>query len=132
MVGASKELRSKAVSARARRRLASGSARSSVVRDHFFFFSSRRRHTRFDCDWSSDVCSSDLHWAIVEGQQAVIQDTNWQAKVIMYPRAWLEQAIAPRLLVSLTPVVGQNDPLMGRSEERRVGKECRSRWSPYH
>src|SRR2546430_5546478 len=28
---------------------------------YFFFFSSRRRHTRFDCDWSSDVCSSDLH-----------------------------------------------------------------------
>src|SRR2546430_12285569 len=27
---------------------------------HVFFFSSRRRHTRFDCDWSSDVCSSDL------------------------------------------------------------------------
>src|SRR5256886_3099392 len=27
---------------------------------HYFFFSSRRRHTRFDCDWSSDVCSSDL------------------------------------------------------------------------
>src|SRR2546430_5218673 len=27
-----------------------------------FFFSSRRRHTRFDCDWSSDVCSSDLLW----------------------------------------------------------------------
>src|SRR5205085_4813788 len=27
---------------------------------NFFFFSSRRRHTRFDCDWSSDVCSSDL------------------------------------------------------------------------
>src|SRR2546430_6734213 len=26
----------------------------------WFFFSSRRRHTRFDCDWSSDVCSSDL------------------------------------------------------------------------
>src|SRR5256886_3037568 len=31
-----------------------------------FFFSSRRRHTRFDCDWSSDVCSSDLYvWNIV-------------------------------------------------------------------
>src|SRR5256886_6976082 len=32
----------------------------------FFFFSSRRRHTRFDCDWSSDVCSSDLRhsWRI--------------------------------------------------------------------
>src|SRR2546430_10020174 len=33
----------------------------TVVRDAYvFFFSSRRRHTRFDCDWSSDVCSSDL------------------------------------------------------------------------
>src|SRR2546430_1246777 len=31
-----------------------------VSRSYFFFFSSRRRHTRFDCDWSSDVCSSDL------------------------------------------------------------------------
>src|SRR2546430_3319710 len=30
----------------------------------FFFFSSRRRHTRFDCDWSSDVCSSDLVYLI--------------------------------------------------------------------
>src|SRR6266567_7522244 len=31
----------------------------------FFFFSSRRRHTRFDCDWSSDVCSSDLTWIVL-------------------------------------------------------------------
>src|SRR5260370_5808861 len=31
-----------------------------VVVFHVFFFSSRRRHTRFKCDWSSDVCSSDL------------------------------------------------------------------------
>src|SRR5688572_15886639 len=32
----------------------------------FFFFSSRRRHTRFDCDWSSDVCSSDLSgWKVL-------------------------------------------------------------------
>src|SRR5579859_7396667 len=28
--------------------------------DQVYFVSSRRRHTRFDCDWSSDVCSSDL------------------------------------------------------------------------
>src|SRR5256886_7856303 len=34
--------------------------RETMVTDHSFFFSSRRRHTRFDCDWSSDVCSSDL------------------------------------------------------------------------
>src|SRR2546427_724782 len=35
-----------------------------------FFFSSRRRHTRFDCDWSSDVCSSDLVGTMVaEGKE---------------------------------------------------------------
>src|SRR5256886_6251248 len=32
----------------------------SECHSEWFFFSSRRRHTRFDCDWSSDVCSSDL------------------------------------------------------------------------
>src|SRR5688572_24054703 len=40
-----------------------------------FFFSSRRRHTRFDCDWSSDVCSSDLAaiaFSIVEGTDLAI------------------------------------------------------------
>src|SRR2546427_8129266 len=36
----------------------------------FFFFSSRRRHTRFDCDWSSDVCSSD-HGAAVPARQTL-------------------------------------------------------------
>src|SRR2546430_2252576 len=37
-----------------------------------FFFSSRRRHTRFDCDWSSDVCSSDLSSGITDGAAAVV------------------------------------------------------------
>src|SRR5689334_24590339 len=31
-----------------------------IILFFFFFFSSRRRHTRWNCDWSSDVCSSDL------------------------------------------------------------------------
>src|SRR6267143_3557140 len=31
-----------------------------MTNTYFFFFSSRRRHTRWNCDWSSDVCSSDL------------------------------------------------------------------------
>src|SRR5260370_14369518 len=39
----------------------SGCYRQCIVMLLFFFFSSRRRHTRFKCDWSSDVCSSDLH-----------------------------------------------------------------------
>src|SRR5256886_5564403 len=40
----------------------------------FFFFSSRRRHTRFDCDWSSDVCSSDLSGALAP-PRLPIEDT---------------------------------------------------------
>src|SRR5438034_8772982 len=38
--------------------------------DIFFFFSSRRRHTRSLCDWSSDVCSSDLILFERRGEQA--------------------------------------------------------------
>src|SRR6266478_1714714 len=40
----------------------------------FFFFSSRRRHTRFDCDWSSDVCSSDLGMGPTSKQLALTYD----------------------------------------------------------
>src|SRR2546430_8378972 len=43
----------------------------------FFFFSSRRRHTRFDCDWSSDVCSSDL----IEGDQTAVGEPHVHAPV---------------------------------------------------
>src|SRR2546430_3074501 len=42
-----------------------------------FFFSSRRRHTRFDCDWSSDVCSSDL-WAARPALSAVARVPGWR------------------------------------------------------
>src|SRR5689334_23489807 len=42
----------------------------------FFFFSSRRRHTRWNCDWSSDVCSSDLIKLTVNERSAV-QATPW-------------------------------------------------------
>src|SRR6266567_3997907 len=41
--------------------------KTQLIKFIFFFFSSRRRHTRFDCDWSSDVCSSDLE--IEEGSR---------------------------------------------------------------
>src|SRR4051812_49812159 len=39
----------------------------------FFFFSSRRRHTRLTCDWSSDVCSSDLHSFAFAAHEAYLQ-----------------------------------------------------------
>src|SRR2546430_11040658 len=85
-----------------------------------FFFSSRRRHTRFDCDWSSDVCSSDLGSAnesVHRGDDATIE-----RRLLTLGK--------PNALVS--GKFGWGAWFTGRSEERRVGKECRSRWSPYH
>src|SRR5690625_6452070 len=68
-----------------------------------FFFSSRRRHTRWPRDWSSDVCSSDLS----SGQGAHAQNKT----------------------LSLGHGNGMAS-VKQRSEERRVGKECRSRCAP--
>src|SRR5688572_31057485 len=45
-----------------------------------FFFSSRRRHTRFDCDWSSDVCSSDLN---VQDDLAALTSVVFARKVVV-------------------------------------------------
>src|SRR5690606_40416918 len=81
----------------------------------FFFFSSRRRHTRFSRDWSSDVCSSDL--AVKLGIAPVLLG------VLLVP----EDARVAALYV-VTAAYGAVGHL--RSEERRVGKECRSRWWP--
>src|ERR1039457_7637210 len=67
-----------------------------------FFVSSRKPHTELQGDWSSDVCSSDLK---------------------------------ARGAATSTCAAGGRTPIAAlrpRSEERRVGKECRSRWSPYH
>src|SRR6267143_4388344 len=48
----------------------------------FFFFSSRRRHTRWNCDWSSDVCSSDLLSAgQVKGSFQINPDRTWSAQL---------------------------------------------------
>src|SRR5260370_26873632 len=43
----------------------------------FFFFSSRRRHTRFKCDWSSDVCSSDLPVKSMGGERLEVATLGW-------------------------------------------------------
>src|SRR5205085_6399159 len=96
----------------------------------FFFFSSRRRHTRFDCDWSSDVCSSDLSRGrgSPELRSAPTMAGSERGKGGSLA-AWLILGI---LLIAFGFGFGlPSDQLsMGesRSEERRVGKECRSRW----
>src|SRR5688572_32952888 len=89
----------------------------------FFFFSSRRRHTRFDCDWSSDVCSSDLL------ADAVLDILHQQALGDLHVDAAVGAIAAHGGLHCLDEVPL---PDLQRSEERRVGKECRSRWPPYH
>src|SRR5689334_23845487 len=88
-----------------------------------FFFSSRRRHTRWNCDWSSDVCSSDLLAALV---CAVIVATAWGAAPNAITRPAQDVTITSASLRGAVDPKGNET----RSEERRVGKECRSRWSP--
>src|SRR5438034_8362591 len=76
----------------------------------FFFFSSRRRHTRSLCDWSSDVCSSDLVARLFGCE--VANASMYDGSTAMWEAILMAHRITRR-----------------RSEERRVGKECRSRWS---
>src|SRR2546430_13361672 len=101
---------------------------ASLSVDVVFFFSSRRRHTRFDCDWSSDVCSSDLD--LLPGG-----DVGDPA-----PAAVGDGGDRPELGCVGDPV-GDPDPKHevarrmapeedARSGERRGGEECRSRWWP--
>src|SRR5205085_5619826 len=91
-----------------------------------FFFSSRRRHTRFDCDWSSDVCSSDLAKLVRPRIQQFRQpgDTRsaWAKEFLRqqfrsefggdHPPDW-------QVHTSFLPDVQD----AARSEERRVGRE---------
>src|SRR2546430_4023667 len=49
----------------------------------FFFFSSRRRHTRFDCDWSSDVCSSDLSSTVVSPLYGKLSDIHGRRAMML-------------------------------------------------
>src|SRR5260370_4928640 len=95
--------------------------------DVCFFVSSRRRHTRFKCDWSSDVCSSDLgddraHAPLLPGSDRGARNVQT-----------VDEGTSARVAHLLAQPVVVRPALVGdRSEERRVGKECRSRWSPYH
>src|SRR2546426_4934985 len=111
-----------------------------------FFFSSRRRHTRLQGDWSSDVCSSEIirrhtrlqgDWSSDvcssdlsrdEGRHEQQPDRTFHSltNFVQVVLGILRANVVTTLLDSSRP--SPRD----RSEERRVGKECRSRWSPYH
>src|SRR5256885_496893 len=101
---------------------------------HRFFFSSRRRHTRLQGDWSSDVCSSDL-WMVRSPSTIGIPSTFWNTASPRPTRAIPTSfsAACGRECRSTIVIPDRRRSLARtRSEERRVGKECRSRWSPYH
>src|SRR5687768_17912172 len=94
----------------------------------FFFFSSRRRHTRCSRDWSSDVCSSDLMLSL--GVQMI--------SGLLYTRGLVVADYSATSFFNIGWILGfalqqwAAETQVKRSEERRVGKEWRSRWSPDH
>src|SRR5206468_9628700 len=101
-----------------------------IVLYHFFsffcfFFSSRRRHTRSDRDWSSDVCSSDLFTAY---DHMAKEDLHLIAHLgdYIYEYAGAENQVRKYA----TTEVRTMDQY--RSEERRVGKEWRARRAAEH
>src|SRR5689334_23635944 len=105
----------------------------------FFFFSSRRRHTRWNCDWSSDGALP------ISGERRILETTptgGGKSRIICGLIEWAvgEGFLVPlytnrRLLIDqlsrvLTAAGIRFGVRSARSEERRVGKEGRSRWSP--
>src|SRR5437762_10414038 len=94
-----------------------------------FFFSSRRRHTRYIGDWSSDVCSSDLFkWALLERDPL----PRWsEGRVVLLGDAChpMTPYMAQGAAAALEDAAVLARCLEQRSEERRVGKEWRSRWA---
>src|SRR2546429_3521713 len=101
----------------------------------FFFVSSRRRHTRCSRDWGSDVCSSDLFVEFVlllvvfDEAQLVVTDGD---DVAVLQGMLLDQLAVDVGAIGAVQILEERVVEDVRSEERRVGKECRSRWSPYH
>src|SRR5688500_20367158 len=94
-----------------------------------FFFSSRRRHTRLQGDWSSDVCSSDLSARRISTGMVIcpLRVTTVRCEAIGENlRPSTGQRVLPRMPWYYARSIGT------RSEERRVGKECRSQQEQRH
>src|SRR5256885_3603505 len=96
----------------------------------WFFFSSRRRHTRLQGDWSSDVCSSDLSRLLL--RHSSVQPLIAKARSRLLALELIEEEPENKTARPPAPSDRFRATIYDRSEERRVGKECRSRWSPYH
>src|SRR5207253_4059152 len=94
-----------------------------------FFFSSRRRHTRWPRDWSSDVCSSDL---LTEDDVRAAAAREAPARERREPLRGVRRLIAENTArahreIPAVTWLEECDFTGVRSEERRVGKECRCR-----
>src|SRR5207302_6783508 len=98
----------------------------------------RRRHTRFSRDWSSDVCSSDLGGLMAyaaDFSDLFRRTATFVDKILKGAKPAdlpVEQPTKFELVINLktAKALGLTIPpsLLGRSEERRVGKECGSGW----
>src|SRR5256885_9869014 len=98
---------------------------------YFFFFSSRRRHTRLQGDWSSDVCSSDLPCRRRQLKSMSISECGLHELSIICAGRF-SGAREGGFVTKAKPVAAGGGCARRRSEERRVGEEGRSRWSPDH
>src|SRR5205807_6872373 len=96
-----------------------------------FFFSSRRRHTRLQGDWSSDVCSSDLNRdepdILIHAFNDMLGQIRHRDEALRDAHRELEQRVEARTaeLAAANKELGRQN--RERSEERRVGKECKLR-----
>src|SRR5690349_23487974 len=107
----------------------------SLLFSFFFFFSSRRRHTRSLRDWSSDVCSSDLDVGAGRAKAFKQDDGSWHIEGVKRFITGAAQEDMSENIIHLVlarpegPGIETKPGTKGlglRSEERRVGKECRS------
>ena len=93
----------------------------------FFFFSSRRRHTIAGCAWSSDVCSSDLGPPTYPPAYPPAYPPPYELSC----RSGGDDCTTVWTSTVMAACALESHPSR-RSEERRAGKECRSRGSPEH